>query len=63
VVVSAGRPGAPTNPTTVVQTAANGQGNFQVSVPTPPGTTVITAAAEHGLRATGWAQETVTHTS
>ena len=60
VVVSAGQPGPSTNPTAVVTTRADGQGNFQVTVPTPSGVTVVTATAELGQRATGWAQETVT---
>jgi glucoamylase len=61
VVVAAGQPGSATNVTTVVATVANPQGKFQAAVPTPPGTTVITAAvATGGGAATGWAQETVT---
>jgi glucoamylase len=59
VVVSAGQPGASTNPTTAVTTRADVHGNFQVTVPTPAGATVVTATAERGQRATGWAQETV----
>ena len=42
---------------------ADPQGHFSADVPTPAGTTVITAAATTGARATGWAQVTVTGAS
>jgi glucoamylase len=60
VDVSAGQPGASTNPTTVMATVADAQGDFSARVPTPSGATVITVAATTGPRATGWAQVTVT---
>ncbi len=60
VEVSAGQPGAAANPTTVIATVADAQGQFSATVPTPSGATVITAAATTGPRATGWAQESVT---
>ena len=59
VEVSSGQPGATANPTTVVATLADAQGDFSATVPTPSGTTVITAAATTGPHATGWAQESV----
>ena len=59
VEVSAGQPGATANPTTVVATVADATGAFSATVPTPSGTTVITAAATTGSHATGWAQESV----
>jgi glucoamylase len=59
VAVSAGQPGSATNPTSVVETSAP-DGHFSVTVPTPSGTTVITAAVTTGSHSSGWAQETVT---
>jgi glucan 1,4-alpha-glucosidase len=61
VVVAAGQPGAASDDTSVSQTVADAHGNFRIAVPTPSGTTAITAAASTGPRATGWAQETVSH--
>jgi glucoamylase len=60
VDLAAGQPGASANTTSVVTTTADGQGHFSATVPTAPGSVVITAAAATGPRATGWAQETVT---
>jgi glucan 1,4-alpha-glucosidase len=60
IEVAAGRPGSATNSTVVRDTVADTAGNFRVSVPTPPGQTVITAAATRGQDATGWAQLAVT---
>jgi glucan 1,4-alpha-glucosidase len=60
VDVSAGQPGATANPTAVVAAVADAHGGFAATVPTPSGTTVITATATTGPHATGWAQETVT---
>ncbi len=60
VTVSAGQPGSATNPTSVATAVAGSTGAFQVTIPTPPGTTVITATASVGSHATGWVQETVT---
>ncbi len=59
VEVSSGQPGSTANTTTVVATLADAQGDFSATVPTPSGTTVITAAATTGPHATGWAQESV----
>ncbi len=60
VDVAAGQPGSPANTSTVVTATAGPHGDFSADVPTPAGTTVITAAASTGTRATGWAQVTVT---
>ena len=60
VDIAASQPGSQDNTTSVTETVANGRGDFSASIPTPPGTTVITAAAATGSRSTGWAQETVT---
>ena len=60
VDVAAGQPGSPANTSAVVTATADPQGHFSADVPTPAGTTVITAAATTGARATGWAQVTVT---
>jgi hypothetical protein len=60
VDLAAGQPGSPANTTSVVSTKADAQGHFTATVPTPPGSSVITAAATTGPGATGWAQETVT---
>jgi len=59
VVISAGQPESATNTTSVVVTVAAADGHFRAAVPTPPGSTVITAAAAHGPHATGWSQVTV----
>jgi glucoamylase len=59
VDVSAGQPGATANTTTVLATSADAKGDFSATVPTPAGTTVITATATTGARASGWAQESV----
>jgi glucan 1,4-alpha-glucosidase len=60
IEVAAGQPASATNPTVVRATVADTAGNFQVSVPTSSGKTVITAAATRGRDATGWAQLAVT---
>jgi glucan 1,4-alpha-glucosidase len=60
IVVEAGQPTSATNPTAVAKTVADAHGDFQVSVPTPAGKTVITAAATQGENATGWDQVAVT---
>jgi glucan 1,4-alpha-glucosidase len=60
VDVSAGQPGSSANTTSAAAATADAQGHFSATVPTPPGSVVITAAATTGPRATGWAQETVT---
>jgi glucoamylase len=62
VVIAAGQPGSATNATTVVTAVADGTGAFQATIPTPSGTTVVTATATVGAHASGWAQETVTGT-
>jgi glucoamylase len=59
VVISAGQPGSSSDTTAVVTTVADGTGHFQASVPTPSGTTMITAVVTRGPHATGWAQVTV----
>ncbi|MFL5865200.1 MAG: glycoside hydrolase family 15 protein [Solirubrobacteraceae bacterium] len=59
VDVAAGQPGNPGNATSVAVTAADAQGHFSTTVPTPSGTTVITTAATKGNHATGWSQVTV----
>jgi glucoamylase len=59
VVISTAQSGSPTDSTTVVQTAApNGQ--FSATVPTPPGSDVVTVTVTMGARSSGYAQETVT---
>ena len=60
VEVTAARPASRANATSVVQTAAGAHGTFRVTIPTPRGKTVITAAASAGQDATGWAQKKVT---
>jgi glucoamylase len=60
VDVAAGQPGSPANTSTVVATVADSHGAYAVTIPTLPGTTIITAAATVGAHATGWAQESVT---
>ena len=59
VDVAAGQPSSPANPSTVVATVADAHGVYAASIPTPSGTTVITAAATVGADATGWTQESV----
>ncbi len=59
VTVAAGQPGSSKNATAVVTTVADEAGTFHATVPTPSGTTVITATATTGGHATGWAQVTV----
>ena len=59
VVIAVGQPGAKTDTTTLLRTAANAAGRFQVTAPVPAGTSVITVTATAGQRATGWAQVTV----
>jgi hypothetical protein len=59
VDVAAGQPGSPTNASAVIATTAGSDGHFSADVPTPAGTTVITAAASRGASATGWSQVTV----
>ncbi|MBV9818002.1 MAG: hypothetical protein JOZ07_06580 [Solirubrobacterales bacterium] len=58
--VAAGQPGSPANTSTVVATVADSHGEYSATIPTPTGTTVITAAATAGAHGTGWAQESVT---
>jgi glucoamylase len=58
VVISAGQPGR-ANATSVTRTVADAHGHFRATIHTPGGSTVITAAAAQGPRATGWAQVTV----
>ncbi len=59
VVISTAQTGSTTDSTTVVQTSApNGQ--FSATVPTPPGSDVITVAVSGGSRSSGYVQETVT---
>jgi len=60
VDVAAGQPGSPTNTSSVATATADAQGKFSVDVPTPAGTTVITAVATTGAHASGWSQVTVT---
>ena len=60
VAVAAGQPGSPANTSTVTATVADSDGAFSTTIPTPSGTTIITAAATVGAHATGWTQETVT---
>jgi hypothetical protein len=59
VDVTAARPASRANVTSVVQTVAGAHGTFRVTIPTPRGETVITAAASAGKDATGWAQKKV----
>jgi glucoamylase len=58
--VAAGQPGSPANTSTVVATVADSHGAYSATIPTPSGTTIITAAATVGAHATGWAQESAT---
>ena len=60
VDVAAGQPGSPANTSTVVATIADSHGAYSATIPTPSGTTIITAAATVGAHATGWTQESVT---
>ena len=60
VQVAAGQPGSAANTTSVASTRADSHGRFKVTLLTPPGVTLITAAATVGQRASGWAQRTVT---
>jgi glucoamylase len=60
VDVAAGQPGSAANTSTVVATVADSDGAYTATIPTPAGTTTITAAATVGADGTGWAQETVT---
>jgi len=60
VSVSAGQPGSSTDSVSVATTVAGSDGAFQVTVPTPSGSDVITATGTVGDHATGWAQATVT---
>jgi glucoamylase len=60
VDVAAGQPGSPANTSTVVATVADSDGAYMATIPTPSGTTIITAAATVGADGTGWAQATVT---
>jgi glucan 1,4-alpha-glucosidase len=60
VVIASSQPTSPTNTTSVVGTISDGAGDFQATIPTPQGPTVITATATLGQDATGWAQEMVT---
>jgi len=59
VSVAAGQPGASMDSLTVATTVAASDGSFQVTIPTPAGSNLITATATLGSRATGWAQVTV----
>jgi glucoamylase len=59
VSVASAQPGSTTDSTTVVDTAAS-SGQFSVTVPTPPGSDMITVAVSTGSHSSGWAQETVT---
>jgi glucoamylase len=59
VAISTAQTGSATDSTTVVQTSApNGQ--FSATVPTPPGSDLITVAVSTGSHSSGFAQETVT---
>jgi glucoamylase len=59
VVVSTAQTGSTADSTTLVQTSApNGQ--FSATLPTPPGSDVITAVSRAGSHSSGYAQETVT---
>ena len=60
VEVAVGQPASRANTTYVEETVASAHGTFQVTIPTPAGKTVITAAASARKRATGWAQVKVT---
>ena len=60
VDVASGQPGSPANTSTVVATVADSHGAYAATIPTPFGSTIITAAATVGAHATGWAQESVT---
>jgi glucan 1,4-alpha-glucosidase len=59
VSIAAGQPGSGSNPTSVIGTVADSHGAFDVTIPSPPGATLITATATVGQRATGWAQQTL----
>ena len=59
IVIAVGQPASSANTTDVVSTVAGADGHFQATIPTPPGTIVITAAASRGALATGWAQVAV----
>jgi glucoamylase len=59
VVIALVPPGAPTDRTTVLATAAP-SGHFSATVPVPAGSDLITVGATIGSHASGWAQETVT---
>ncbi len=56
VVVGAGQPRSSSDSMSVATTVAGSSGAFKVTVPTPSGSTVITATATVGRHATGWAQ-------
>jgi glucan 1,4-alpha-glucosidase len=60
VDVAAGQPGSAANTSTVLATVADSHGAYSATIPTPSGTTIITATATVGAHATGWAQEAVT---
>jgi glucoamylase len=60
VDVATGQPGSAANTSTVVATVADSHGAYSATIPTPSGTTIITATATVGAHATGWAQESVT---
>ena len=59
VLIATSQTGSVTDSTTLVQTSApNGQ--FSATVPTPPGSDVITVAVTAGSHSSGYVQETVT---
>jgi glucoamylase len=59
VVISTAQTASTTESTTLVQTSTP-NGRFSATVPTPPGSDVITVAVSAGSRSSGYAQETVT---
>jgi glucoamylase len=59
VDVAAGQPASQTNTSTVVATVADTHGAYSATIPTPSGTTIITATATVGAHATGWTQQSV----
>jgi glucan 1,4-alpha-glucosidase len=59
VTIGSEQPGSSMDSMSVATTVAGSDGAFQVTVPTPSGSNVITATATVGGHATGWAQVTV----
>jgi glucan 1,4-alpha-glucosidase len=59
VDIAVSQPGSPANTTSVVQTVAGRHGTFRITIPTPPGYTIVTVTAVAGNHASGWRQQTV----